>query len=416
MAQSLQLDDTSGGPIILNGQFDRLGTFKDLVHGGRLNTPVKITFGIADFTYEFELKYRLQRREIELTKFKLLENGDSLYEYQSTKDRYDVKIKGKKIEEVAPFLRKMRPRLRGFIPNFPYVAMLQFSQRDNPTEFPYNDEVFTFLRGIERKVNSFRRMAVESFSNYDTLGAFREMPERTYLSSGETAAKVGRFGENTVAILANDASKRGGEQIGLVEQISKWLSDANIAKGIKVKYLTERHYELVVIGKDGLDHNICDVGFGCSQVLPVLVSGIELKYRARPFNARATLVVQEPEIHLHPNAQADLGTFYAGIIGKNSQVFLETHSDNLVLRVAYHIAAGDISSDDVRIFYVNDIEGRKEVTPISVSSDGAFVPTWPGGFFPQRQAESLALARAAMQRSSTEISAINEDKLKGERK
>ncbi|MCA0256084.1 MAG: AAA family ATPase [Proteobacteria bacterium] len=405
LAQSISSETIGGGPILINGPFDQLGTFKDLVHGGRANTPVRISFTIEDFFYEFELKYRTQRREVELSKFRLLDGGEPVYEYTTSKDKYDVVISGVKIEELEGPIKKVRPRLVGFLPSFREAYEYQRRFRLEST-VPVSDATHQFLRAAERKIVRFRRAVIESFRNYDTLGAFREMPQRTYLLSGETASKIGRFGQNTVTILASDASKRGGEQIGFVDEISRWLQATGIAEGIKVKYLTERHFELVVVGKDGSDHNICDVGFGCSQVLPVLVSGIELANRARKERhnlGRPILVVQEPEIHLHPNAQAALGSFFASLSKLDSQVFIETHSDNLVLRVARHVAANDIRASDVRIFYVQDLDGLKKVTPIQISSDGSFVPKWPGGFFPQRQAESLELARASVQEKRASV-------------
>jgi predicted ATPase len=401
LAQSLSAASFDGGPIILNGQFDELGTFKDLVHGGRANTPVRMSFSIEDFRYEFELKYRAQRREVDLSKFKLTHKKKPLYEYTSSKNKYEVRLNGVKVEDLGFGFKKMRPVLTGFIPSpqefIRYQRTLRLSNNSEMSE-----KGTDFLRSIERKIFQFRRLTLNEFRNYDTLGAFREMPKRTYLFSGETASKIGRFGQNTITMLASDSSKRGAEQLGFVEEISRWMQATEISDGIRVKHLTDRHFELVVRGKDGSDHNICDVGFGCSQVLPVLVAGIDLRYKAEnpsSLNRNPTLVVQEPEIHLHPNAQAALGSFFASLSTLKGQVFLETHSDNLVLRVARHVAAGDINSEDVSIFYVKDANGKKRVTPIDISGDGSFVPDWPGGFFPQRQAESFELARAAMQKN-----------------
>ncbi len=113
-------------------------------------------------------------------------------------------------------------------------------------------------------------------------------------------------------------------------------------------------------------------------------------------------VVQEPEIHLHPNAQASLGSFFVGLASFGGQMFVETHSDNLVVRVATHVARGDINPDAIRIFYIEDQQGDKVVTRIGLDSDGKFVPDWPGGFFPQRQTETLLLARARQAPKRTE--------------
>jgi len=135
------------------------------------------------------------------------------------------------------------------------------------------------------------------------------------------------------------------------------------------------------------------VGFGCSQVLPVLTAGLNLFTDEEGADERV-LIVQEPEIHLHPNAQAALGSFFVNLVQNDGQVFIETHSDNLVLRIARHVALGQLEPGDVSIFYVSD-DADKRVTPIEITADGQFRPEWPGGFFPQRQEESFELAKAA---------------------
>ncbi len=199
-------------------------------------------------------------------------------------------------------------------------------------------------------------------------------------------------------MLASDASRRGGERKELVRDISRWFVATGIGRGLTVKSLTSRHFEISLTSNDGTDHNICDVGFGCSQVLPVLTAGLNLftvPSESRPIPIDRALIVQEPEIHLHPDAQAAMGSFFVELAGRGGQIFVETHSDNLVLRVARHVAVGDIDADDVAIFFVSDTSSKR-VTEISISETGSFEPEWPGGFFPQRQSESLALARAAM--------------------
>jgi predicted ATPase len=193
----------------------------------------------------------------------------------------------------------------------------------------------------------------------------------------------------------NDFSKRGGASIDMTNSISRWLLENRIAKEIKVKALTSRHFEICLVDFKDKEHNLCDVGFGCSQVLPVLVAGLQMlgqpdKSMKRP----GIFLVQEPEIHLHPNAQASLGSFFTSLAHSGVQVFVETHSEYLVLRVATEVAKGNILPTDVRVFYVRDNDGEKDVTAIDLDENGVFQTDWPDGFFPHRFAETKALAAA----------------------
>ena len=249
-------------------------------------------------------------------------------------------------------------------------------------------------RDIERRINFARRDFRRNFNLFDSLGPFRDKPERTYLYSGETASRIGNTGANTAILLSSDASRRGSESKAMLADISRWFEVTGIAKSIKIHPISPRHSELVLVEKDGSQHNISDVGFGCSQVLPVLAASLNaFAARRAPFDY-PIFVVQEPEIHLHPNAQAALGSFFAGVLPARGQLFIETHSDNLILRVAQHVADGKLDCDDVRIFYVAKKDGASRVTSLELNPDGSLGRNWPDGFFPQRQSESLALAKA----------------------
>lgn len=391
LAQTSNASLIYGSPLILNGPFDQLGTYKDMVHGGRASTKVRFDLKLSNYDVSLDFKYRSQRREVELAGFNLFQDQKPLYEFSQTSQRFDLKLGGKNVEAISPDLKKRRPRFTGALP---YPFPLAYSREYGGSDSTISDDAMKSLRDADRATYQFTRRFRDFFAGYESLSPFRVQPERTYLYSGETADKVGRNGQNAVTLLANDSSKRGSERIGFVDIISEWLKRTNISGGLKVKHLTERHFEIAVSGRDGSDHNICDVGFGVSQVLPVLVSGIN--FATRKERMRSALVVQEPEIHLHPNAQAELGSFFVEIAKKSGQVFLETHSDTLVIRVARHIAQGDIAPEDVTMFFVEDSPSGRVVTPVNVEADGTLFSEWPGDFFPQRQAESFALAKASI--------------------
>jgi len=391
VAQTYLSTEFSQTPLMINGQFDQLGTYKDIVYKNRANTPLGIDIGFDQFDLRIEFKYRSQRREIEIVKYELYEKGTQLFFYQSKKDSYTFKFGGENIEEGFPGIRKRRPRFSGFFPDrFTYDPMVLLKREDRSLP----DSAYDRWRNIEQRIWTARRHFRRNFFRFDSLGPFRDKPERTYLYSGETASRIGHTGANTAILLSADTARRGAESKAMLSAISQWFSVTGIANAINIHPIGPRHFELVLVEGDGSQSNISDVGFGCSQVLPVLVASLNVFGKSLPTFDHPIFVVQEPEIHLHPNAQAALGSFFTGVLPNNGQLFIETHSDNLILRIAQHVADGRLDSDDVKIFYVSKRDGTSKVVPLELNPDGSLGKDWPEGFFPQRQSESLALARA----------------------
>jgi hypothetical protein len=391
LAQTISNRELESTPLVLNGAFHELGTYIDVVNGNNPRRKIEIEVDFDRYKLRMEFKYRSQRREIDLSDFELTERGKPVVRYTLKKDAFDVIIKGKVIERLLPNYKKRKPRFNGFWP-VSIMPLDYFRTSELRQSNAYRE-----IRDADIALMGARRRLVRYFDNFDSISPFRDQPQRTYLYSGETAGKVGVSGSNMATMLASDASKRGGAKKDLVETISAWFQYTGIAEGISVQSLTPRHFEICLMSNDGSKHNICDVGFGCSQVLPVLVGGLNLFDPSQDNSNGKILVVQEPEIHLHPDAQAAMGSFFASLASTGGQIFIETHSDNLILRVARHVALGDLAPEDVAIFYVAD-QGEKRVTQIGISPMGAFEPPFPNGFFPQRQAESLSLAKAAMLR------------------
>lgn len=395
ICQTILHDELDGTPLLLNGLYDKLGTYIDVVNGNHPRRKMGFDVSFDEYRLRIEYKYRTQRRQIELVLFDLRRASKQIFKYEQRKDSFDLQLKGQTFERIFKDVRKRRPTFRNFWPMLGPAIRSQVRGQSA-------DEDYALFREIDHELFRARQRLYRHFQNYDSVSPFRDKPQRTYLYSGESASKIGITGSNMATMLAADASRRGAARKNLAANISEWFSYTGIAKSVSVESISPRHFELCLTSNDGTKHNLCDVGFGCSQVLPVLVGGLNLFHDA-PRNSGRVFVVQEPEIHLHPNAQAALGSFFVNLVSLGGQIFIETHSDNLVLRIARHIALGHISADDVAIFYVQDI-GDDRVTEISISDTGTFGSNWPEGFFPQRQTESLLLARAGLEARKRDVS------------
>lgn len=134
-----------------------------------------------------------------------------------------------------------------------------------------------------------------------------------------------------------------------------------------------------------------DVGIGVSQVLPVLVSAYA--------SAGELIAIEQPEIHLHPGLQAELGdVFLESALGDARNRFLiETHSEHLILRILRRIretAEGDppkeatpVRPEDVAVLYVQPGPEGAEIIELPITPDGEFERRWPDGFFAERAKE-----------------------------
>jgi hypothetical protein len=136
------------------------------------------------------------------------------------------------------------------------------------------------------------------------------------------------------------------------------------------------------VGED-LELAPCDVGVGISQIIPVVVAALD---GSGHLNA-----IEQPELHVHPRIQAELGDlFIEAVQTKNHRFLIETHSEHLILRLQRRIRettagrvanATPLSSEDLVVYYLRRESGATVVRRIDVDRDGEFVQPWPDDFF-----------------------------------
>jgi len=132
-----------------------------------------------------------------------------------------------------------------------------------------------------------------------------------------------------------------------------------------------------------------DVGIGVSQVLPVLVSAYASQEKI--------IAIEQPEIHLHPALQAELGDVFieSALAGNKNTFLLETHSEHLILRILRRIRETHrgtnngiaVTNNDVAVLFVTPDKKGSQVINIPITEDGDFEAEWPEGFFEEREKE-----------------------------
>jgi predicted ATPase len=129
-----------------------------------------------------------------------------------------------------------------------------------------------------------------------------------------------------------------------------------------------------------------DAGVGLSQVLPI-IEALEVAQMGAGrdgISSMKTVLIEQPELHLHPRMQADLMDLMISVAGDSArgvQILAETHSENMVLRLQKRIREGTIRPEDVSIIYADrDIEGNNTLTPQLMDDSGDFIEPWPLSF------------------------------------
>ncbi|OYT61956.1 hypothetical protein B6U67_05050 [Methanosarcinales archaeon ex4484_138] len=131
--------------------------------------------------------------------------------------------------------------------------------------------------------------------------------------------------------------------------------------------------------------NLVDVGFGASQILPIIVQG---------FNApkNSLILIEQPEIHLHPKAQATMGDLLVDIAKSNDRkLIIETHCDLLIQRVCKNILQKKIDHADIVIYYFEPTDNGTEIKTITINENGQF-ENFPDGFFEEGFEEAMEMA------------------------
>lgn len=237
------------------------------------------------------------------------------------------------------------------------------------------------------------------------LGPLREKPGRLYRWSGEEVGHVGWRGERTIdALLAG-----GGRQFnkrprtryeGLQTVVARWLKRLGIIEDFTVVPIGQGRdeYEVRVRAPGSTrDVLVTDVGFGVSQVLPVIVEC----FYSEP---GSTVIMEQPEIHLHPAVQAGLADLFIEAVmarengaARNVQLLVETHSEHLLRRLLRRIAEEEIDADLIRCYVVNPAKQGARIERLEVDDFGN-VHNWPPAFFGDQSTDLVEQSRHARAR------------------
>lgn len=237
------------------------------------------------------------------------------------------------------------------------------------------------------------------------LGPLRDHPHRNYTWSGNTPPDVGQKGELAIAAMlaaksAGRTLNRGGKQRyqAFDEFIASELVSLGVIDSFRVQSAGGKNYEVKIKTHGGLTEvALPDVGFGVSQILPALVEA----FYCQP---GSTVWMEQPEIHLHPQVQAELADrFITAIRAKEdgsprgTQLIIETHSEHFLNRLQRRIAEETLTTNDVAIYFAKATSDGAELEELEVNEYGD-ITNWPDNFFGDEMGDVVARTEAAAKR------------------
>ena len=248
------------------------------------------------------------------------------------------------------------------------------------------------------------------------LGPLRDEPKPLYpLATSVDPTDIGLKGEFTAAVLdlnkerkikyisASSFDKPNVDSDAISRSLEAavidWLRYMGVAETIRTEDSGKYGHKLqVTTPGTSVLHDLTHVGVGISQVLPILVMCL----LAEP---DTTLIIEQPELHLHPKVQTLLGDFFLSIAMLGKQCIIETHSEYIVNRLRFRAAAAQAESISslMKVYFVEKRDGNSEFRPVNVNKYGA-IKDWPQGFFDQSQREAEKILRAGLEKKKLDRS------------
>ncbi len=269
---------------------------------------------------------------------------------------------------------------------------------------------------IDSSIESLKK----ALASIHYMGPLRAPAKRYYITSSDSPPTMDPAGEFLPYLLALEDEpqvlcipprQKKPQKLGLFTALDHWLYF--IRTGETKQTMEQQPHEVRVSSMKGVlvelevpspndatPHSLADSGFGYSQLLPILVRGL-MAYR------KATVIVEQPELHLNPGVQIRLAEFFVSLVLAGKQVLLETHSEHMVNAVRVLVAEQDGGNLAGRcnIFYIRACGDGPQVQPLLIDTNGS-ISEWPYEFF--GEAANLAGRLLRAQKKIREIGKAKE--------
>lgn len=329
---------------------------------------------ISNFIIEYGVYYNQKQNVLNINRLTIKNKSTNLIEYKIEYNKGHKKYILNSDLVDNRLLDKYRVK---FGENVCFDTINLRSKKDGDEFFKYSNRTYSkdgiFRITLLRFMNIFIHNLNSSFNNskINYISPLRAFPKRYYfLDESNVSSSLDSIdGDNLTEILK--------KEYNLAQKVNKWLNKFGLSVSVEdVKEVIHR----LKVNQNGINLDITDVGFGISQVLPIIVQGFLSK------NESMT-IIEQPEIHLHPMMQAELADLFIDVVTtdkeRNDKILLiETHSESILKRLRRRIAEGKIRNEDVAIYFIHSRQRKSssaKVEKLHISEKGSF--DWPKEFY-----------------------------------
>jgi predicted ATPase len=395
LKQTIESTDITN-PLVANGGWIEMGAYPEFIFRNDFNKNLEIAIEFdlsnsadvvrsrylgrempAKFSFNTTFNYNRETTQIELKEIELDAEDIDLHskiQYNHGKSTYSLSIDYNENGERKRYV-------------YPHVKPIKFYDCRPIFRSDENREVMRSMRRLP--IFNFGSSIEREFHNLFYLGPLRDFPRRIYGASGQAPQDVGIRGERALEVLRISGRNAQISKRNVERQAKKWLKLFNIADDIQLDQIVEAMYYIIFVIDSATKTrvNLADIGFGASQTLPIIIQS----FYAPP---QSLLLIEQPEIHLHPKAQSILGDlFIEAANGSDRSFIIETHSEHILSRVRRRMAEHKVKCEDVAIYYFEPSIDGTIIRNVTLNDQGQYLD-FPEGFFEEELDESFAHLKA----------------------
>jgi len=388
-------DKDPNAALVTSGPYLDLGSYLDLINANNPEKSLEINFElnksfsqrIQNISRNWHLDNLMKKCNKFQIKFKFDKKKNNIFvsTFNISNSKSRESYAGKYINEkwvLNGFPKEILPYMEIYLEHF--LPRFHSFGKKPKSELIVNKVLGLYYSGIAIST-VFRGL----FERILYVGPIRQMIPKYGFLGTQSYSELSPSGQNLMKIIST-IKFYGITKKSILTELNYWLDKKfHVIKNIRILNIDSDKTIISIYGDDwhgDKNINLALMGSGLSQIVPVIVQTI-----ITPKNG--CVIIEQPEIHLHPAAQATLGDLFVRYAKNNKQIIVETHSEHLLLRVRRRVAEGKISPDLVSIFFVDKSKNETRIRKLNLQKNGHF-KSWPANFFEEGYREAMAIAMA----------------------